>query len=842
MVANGTVSVLLVPLYLPSHWVLLAVDITTRRYCFTDTLCLNEQVAPPVSVDIINRWLSCLLDSTINLVASPRQFQVGQQADSDSCGVAVISSIAHLVLGGPSYPPWTQDSTVEHRLIWGLRLASAPSDIAMDISSYNVPPGAGVLPFIPAPTPATAPTVTPPTIPINPGTSHSVLRQTTLPIKKISLEEWRTQEKQQSEDNKAHRVEVLTRIEYQQVKKKMKKREYERKKKRAQRARRKAEKQALLGTALKCDEQKVEALAILPDARLTLAAMSRPFSKINAVPVRKTPARPKKPARPTRRINWSQEFLWKTIDSNARAVGFPWRPVDIVKRLQTLDWETFQYLRPQRISQWRDNRHPFELRWKESHLQSIKAGSRPKNGLGQQGIFHNRPDVVETIKKCLLSFRQAGIALNVKTIRGYMVGVIRHCMPGAFSRVGRSGRKFNCSDHFVRHFLRYELGWSLRKATRAAQKHPHNINKVLLDAFLRMACTIRDEAIPAACIVNADQTQVVYSSGDPQTWNPTGERQVNVVGLEDKRAFTLLVSAALSGDVLPFQAIYAGKTKRSVPDPNSPGYDEATRLGFLLDYSGTDNYWSSLGTMKRWVLKILVPYFSLQKEKHGLPASQKCILQIDCWSVHHSQKFLDWMNDEYPWIDIKFIPAGCTGLFQACDVGIQRFLKAAIHEAAHADIVAETVEALQAGTEPRLILNDQSLPTLRRRSVGWLLQGFHAINRPSIIQKAFALCVVPDTSFCLSYSSLTGRDARQALRDLVTTDPHLYAELSSGRNGASPNPAHEALESPFADMVEDDLDETAEEASQRILAAQVPGDLDCLDGSTLDPDDEDYLA
>ena len=40
------------------------------------------------------------------------------------------------------------------------------------------------------------------------------------------------------------------------------------------------------------------------------------------------------------------------------------------------------------------------------------------------------------------------------------------------------------------------------------------------------------------------------------------------------------------------------------------------------------------------------------------------------------------MYKTYPWIQIHYIPANCTGLFQACDVGIQRVLKLAIKHSA----------------------------------------------------------------------------------------------------------------------------------------------------------------
>jgi hypothetical protein len=201
----------------------------------------------------------------------------------------------------------------------------------------------------------------------------------------------------------------------------------------------------------------------------------------------------------------------------------------------------------------------------------------------------------------------------------------------------------------------------------------------------------------------------------------------------------LLAAASNSGDLLPFQAIYTGKSDRSLPDATAPGFSEARDLGFLFTPSKTTTYWSTIDTMKTWVSKILVPYFNTQHTQHKLPANQKCILQIDCWSVHRSAKFLDWMASTYPWIIILFVPGGCTGLFQPCDVGLQRVLKVAISKASHADIVIETINALRSGTPPDQILNDQTLGTLRNRSAHWIVQGYRAINKPDISKKGLML-------------------------------------------------------------------------------------------------------
>ena len=47
-------------------------------------------------------------------------------------------------------------------------------------------------------------------------------------------------------------------------------------------------------------------------------------------------------------------------------------------------------------------------------------------------------------------------------------------------------------------------------------------------------------------------------------------------------------------------------------------------------------------------------------EREGLPPHQKVIVLLDCWSVHCSKAFLDWVMETFPWILLHFIPATKT--------------------------------------------------------------------------------------------------------------------------------------------------------------------------------------
>ncbi|THU87638.1 hypothetical protein K435DRAFT_821867 [Dendrothele bispora CBS 962.96] len=242
-----------------------------------------------------------------------------------------------------------------------------------------------------------------------------------------------------------------------------------------------------------------------------------------------------------------------------------------------------------------------------------------------------------------------------------MIAVITERAPQLFDHELGDGTRFRCTESF----------WSLRTGTRTAQKHPANWKDIVEAAFLREASCIRDYNIPAALRVNTDQTQSVYAPGTKTTWNEKGVKQVDISGKDDKRAFTLVPSISASGEVLPMQAIYKGYTTQSCPSPHTPAYIEAQKLGFSLEPSGTETYWSTLETMKNLVNKIIAPYFEASKAKLGMSEEEKkhqhSIWKIDCWSVHRSDEFLTWMKRHHPNIIILFVPGNCTSVFQPLD-------------------------------------------------------------------------------------------------------------------------------------------------------------------------------
>lgn len=301
--------------------------------------------------------------------------------------------------------------------------------------------------------------------------------------------------------------------------------------------------------------------------------------------------------------------------------------------------------------------------------------------------------------------------MTVITIRGVILAIITVQKPAILETRFSDGSTFKASDNFVRRWVWQQLSWTEWKATRAVQKVPGNWEDQCEKSFLWKAYSIKEYDIIASLYVNLDQTQAVFAPGSKLTYAKIGAKQVSLVGGDEKRAFTMMVSVANNGTLLPFQVIYSGKTQASCPLKNAEYYDDVMKIGMLLEFSGTSTYWSNLNMMKNFVTSILNPYFMNEREKEGLLATQKALWQIDVWSVHQSQEFWDWMSANYPNIILDYVPGGCTGLHQPCDVGIQRVFKQSIKRSYHKAVVEEMIEQIAANAT--IVLVDKCIKTLR---------------------------------------------------------------------------------------------------------------------------------
>lgn len=345
------------------------------------------------------------------------------------------------------------------------------------------------------------------------------------------------------------------------------------------------------------------------------------------------------------------------------------------------------------------------------------------------------PELVKAIVRILRLLREAGIPVSVQTARGIMLGYIEHDAPELLSATAKDGSRFRCTDAFVRAFLYEHLRWVPRRSTRAAQKTPEDAKEQIWQLFLRMALVIRDAGIRHPdLVINFDQTQVVVADNSARTLDVEGSTQVSVTSKEEKRAWTAVMGVSAAGHVLPTQVIMKGSTDRSLPSRTSPLYDEAIKSGMVFSFN-PKNHWSSLVLMEVYFERIIVPFLVQRKKDLGYDDDQECIVLLDCWSLHRGREFRQLVRTRWPWIRLRYIPGGTTGLAQPCDVGIQRPYKLSIKRSQLLDVTNETLKHLDNGETPDHLKLDTTIGTLRNRSVAWFVKARKDIDHPDLVKK-----------------------------------------------------------------------------------------------------------
>lgn len=93
------------------------------------------------------------------------------------------------------------------------------------------------------------------------------------------------------------------------------------------------------------------------------------------------------------------------------------------------------------------------------------------------------------------------------------------------------------------------------------------------------------EDIPIELVINWDQTGIYYVPVSNWTMAKEGDKRVEIVGKDDKRQIT---AGSMSGDFLPPQVIYQGKTTRCIPLIEFPPD---------WDITFSENHWSNEDTM-----------------------------------------------------------------------------------------------------------------------------------------------------------------------------------------------------------------------------------------------------
>ena len=110
------------------------------------------------------------------------------------------------------------------------------------------------------------------------------------------------------------------------------------------------------------------------------------------------------------------------------------------------------------------------------------------------------------------------------------------------------------------------MKWTKRKGTTAKPTiAPGLIKEVGLTFYKDIAGIVQTLNIPPELIININQTPIPYNLISKYSMNQKNAKNVPIQGIGDYRQITGTFGVSMSGNFLPIQLIYQGKTNRCQP-------------------------------------------------------------------------------------------------------------------------------------------------------------------------------------------------------------------------------------------------------------------------------------
>ena len=148
--------------------------------------------------------------------------------------------------------------------------------------------------------------------------------------------------------------------------------------------------------------------------------------------------------------------------------------------------------------------------------------------------------------------------------------------------------------------LLQRAGFPRRGAATSKVEIPDSAKKKAgLQHHYRITSIVEKHKIPESLVINSDQTSSKHVQVGRFTMASKGAKKVDVAGIVDKQNMVLTVTVTKDGKALPFQAIYKGKIKQSLPKVTFPA-------GFSL--SADMKHHSNTQEVLKYLKEIVIPY------------------------------------------------------------------------------------------------------------------------------------------------------------------------------------------------------------------------------------------
>jgi hypothetical protein len=253
------------------------------------------------------------------------------------------------------------------------------------------------------------------------------------------------------------------------------------------------------------------------------------------------------------------------------------------------------------------------------------------------------------VQSYITALRENGAVVNTAITIACAEGIVKSHDSNLLQE---NGGHISLTKFWAKNLMK-RMGLVKRKASTTAKVSAKDFAKLKNQFTFDVSSVIEMEEIPPELVVNWDQTGINYVPVSSWTMALEGSKRVEIAGVDDKRQITTVFAGTMSGEFLPPQIIYKGKTAKCVP---STEYPPDWHVTF------TENHWSNETTMIAYLQKILFPFLERKRDELKVATDFPALVIFDRFKAQCTATILSMLRDNH--VNIAIVPPCCTDWLQ----------------------------------------------------------------------------------------------------------------------------------------------------------------------------------
>ena len=327
----------------------------------------------------------------------------------------------------------------------------------------------------------------------------------------------------------------------------------------------------------------------------------------------------------------------------------------------------------------------------------------------------------EQVREYIRELRKLWVIINAHVVIAVGMGLV---LNKDANLLEENGGHISLTKHWARYLLS-RMGFVKRRANTKSKVSVEQFDELKELFLLDFNNVIEMDDVPEELVINWDQTGINYVPISSWTMEKEGVKRVEVTGKDDKRQLTALFACSMSGDFLPIQLVYQGKTMKCLPKFQFPdGWD----------ITHTSNHWCNEYTMHQYINKVILPYICNKRKDLKLPIDWPAVLIFDNFKGQCTSELLTLLDDHN--INVILIPPNCTDRLQPLDLSVNKAAKEFLRRKFHEWYAKQVCLQLEQNAKHSSV--DLRLSIVKPLGAQWMVELYDYLKgKPDIIRYGF---------------------------------------------------------------------------------------------------------